>query len=82
LAVLGCATADPLPPHSETGRFQFAAHQSDYIGFTETELHLDGIEWGTVFPCHFNNSAEVFRAQYMASNYVPASVYMPENTIL
>ena len=61
--MLGSSAADALAPHFEAGGFHRASHQLSYVIFAESELGENCLKWCSVFPCHFDNTAAVFKAE-------------------
>jgi len=57
--VFGGAPGGALSPHAERGRLHMPAHQRDDTGLIESELRLNGLERGAVFPGHFHNTGDV-----------------------
>ena len=55
--MFGGAPADAFPPESETGRFQFPAHETNDFLLGETGFFLDDLEGNTVLPGHADNVA-------------------------
>lgn len=62
--VLGFATSDTFPPHSEAAGFHVGSHQLDGLRFIQTELKLDGFKRRSVFPGHFYNAGNLFFRQF------------------
>ena len=54
--VLGGSVLDTLTPHFPTGEFHFLTHELDDIAFGHAEVELDGIESGSIFPCHLDDA--------------------------
>ena len=61
--VLGASTLYPSAPHSPGGGLQGSTHQHYHFFFGHTELRLDGIKGGAIFPGHFHNSIYVSFAE-------------------
>jgi hypothetical protein len=59
--VLGTPTLYPCAPFFPVADVHLFPHQADDIGFIKPKLQCDCLEWGTVFPGHFNNAVYFFR---------------------
>lgn len=53
---LADATIYSLAPKGKATPFQILAHQLNDACLGQSKLRLYGLEWGTVFPGHFNYS--------------------------
>ncbi len=49
-------TVDPLSPKVETAAFERFSHQGNHISLGKPKLKQNGLKWGPVFPCHFNDA--------------------------
>lgn len=54
--VLGGSVLDTLAPHFPTGEFHFLTHKFDDIALGHAEVDFDGIESGSIFPCHLDDA--------------------------
>ncbi len=53
---LAHTTVDPFTPKVETAALERFSHQSNHISFGKPKLKQNGLKWGPVFPCHFNDA--------------------------
>jgi len=58
--MFGPSPSYPFTPQLKTAWLEAALHDADYIRLRQSVAVLNGFEWGSILPCHLDDTGVIF----------------------